>query len=85
MTCRIYDYGRDSALLGFSFEGRAEQLALGATCSDKFMERFEALERGYAEGMRLRSIVANVAAQGSDSTWPKNFLDAAKRAVRGDS
>ncbi len=57
---RLYDYGRESALMGLDFEGRAEQIALGATCSDKFLERFEALERGYAEGMRLALIVENL-------------------------
>jgi hypothetical protein len=48
-----YDYGLEGALLGDDFTARARELAVGCTNSDAYAARYDALERGYAEGVRI--------------------------------
>ncbi len=48
----VYDYGFHRAYIGANFEHDAVLLAYGETCSDRYVRRFDALERGYAAGMQ---------------------------------
>jgi hypothetical protein len=55
----IYDQGFTSGIMGFDFEAQVSVLALGCTDSDRFLDQWEAFERGYAEGVRVCRVVSN--------------------------